>query len=241
MLVLGIIGLNIEKNQKSINISGLLQYISPEKQHRVYTFRNPRDAQHALIGDLLIRAIACRYLNIKNGELQFQENKYGKPYLKGIENFCYNLSHSGKWVVCAADNEPIGVDIEEIVPIQMDIAQRYFSKEEMNYVMEKPESKRVEAFYNIWTFKESYIKALGFGLSKELNSFSINIINDERAVIKESHIESPALLRQYPIDDQYRLSLCEFKNCFPEEVQIVDMKWILDGINIWGDKTFELR
>ena len=47
--------------------------------------------------------------------LKFEKNQYGKPYLSEHPDFYFNISHSGEYVLCAIDNNPIGVDIEEVV------------------------------------------------------------------------------------------------------------------------------
>ncbi len=228
--MVNIFGINIEENLDYINVPSLLRYVSPDKQHRINAFRNHRDAQRVLIGDLLIRSIACRHLKLRNDELDFRTNEYGKPYLVGIDDFHYNLSHSGRWVVCVVDTKPIGIDIEEIVPVEMDIIYNYFSHEEINYLKETSLEKKKEVFYDIWTLKESYIKALGYGLSEELNSFTIEMYGDSKVKVKEAYNYSPVFLRKYEIDWEHRLSVCALNDDFPNNINIVDMCWILNGL-----------
>ncbi|MGI6549056.1 MAG: 4'-phosphopantetheinyl transferase family protein [Syntrophomonadales bacterium] len=228
--MLGIYAINIEKNQDHICLPGLLQYTSSGKQRRVNALNNPEEARRVLVGDLLIRSITCRYHNVRNDQLLFENNQYGKPYLKGIENFCFNISHSGRWVACAVDHQPVGIDIEEMAPIELDVARHYFSAEEFAYIANQPESERTATFYDIWTLKESYIKALGWGLSKDLNSFTVKLIPDGKAVLSESPGHCPVYLRQYEIDKEYRLSVCAFNSSFPDRIKTVDIGWILAPI-----------
>lgn len=224
-----IFAFNIEENANQINISQLMKYVAVEKQERINHSRGQADVQRTLLADALIRAVACRHLQRTNHELQFKMNEYGKPFLDGADKFYFNLSHSGKWVVCAADNQAIGIDIEEIAPVEMDIAKLYFSAEEFAYLMAKNQADRLPLFYDLWTLKESYIKALGCGLNVDLNAFTV-AINYGQAEIKKTFSQMPAFLRQYPLDIEYRLSVCAFNNEFPDEIEIVDMAWILDGI-----------
>ncbi len=228
IFMFGIYGLNIEKNQDRLDIPRLVQYISPGKQQRINALQDRQEARRILLGDLLIRSIACRNLKVRNDEIQFQISRYGKPYLEGVDDYCFNLSHSGRWVIGAADRRPVGVDVEEIVPIELDVARHYFSAAEFAYISNQPESLRTAAFYDIWTLKESYIKALGCGLSKDLNSFTINITPDGKAVVSESPGE--VFLRQYEIDEKYRLSVCAFNIDFPDRIEIVDVNWILEAL-----------
>ncbi|HKG53037.1 MAG TPA: 4'-phosphopantetheinyl transferase superfamily protein, partial [Anaerolineales bacterium] len=110
----------------------------------------------------------------------FYYNQYGKPFLAPefssyLLNF--NLSHSGSMALYAITrNMEIGVDIE---CIQSDfeyeeIAQRFFSVNEVAVLRTIPTEKKLEAFYNCWTRKEAYIKALGKGLSLPLDSFEVS-------------------------------------------------------------------
>lgn len=222
-----IYGFDIEENAGYISLPDLFPYVSHDKRHRICALRTPDDARQVLVGDLLIRSVACRYLGMKNIDIQFQVNEYGKPYLSGFNGHHFSLSHSGKWVVCAYSEQVVGVDIEEIGPVDMDIAFEYFLPKEIEYIVRKPLQARDAAFYDIWTYKESYTKALGTGLSKDLKSFSVSQINGNTAVICEPTYDK-AFLRQYCVNDKYRLSVCAFNDDFSEDVEIVNIPWILN-------------
>jgi 4'-phosphopantetheinyl transferase len=78
-------------------------------------------------------------------------------------------------VVIAYGESPVGVDVERI---RMDsgkenIARRYFTPEEQEYLFSAGEAEKAERFFEIWTAKESYLKYLGTGLRRSLNSFSV--------------------------------------------------------------------
>nr|WP_084787523.1 hypothetical protein [Anaerobacillus alkalidiazotrophicus] len=61
--------------------------------------------------------------------------------MKGLQSFHFNVSHSGNWVVCATDNQPIGIDIEEIKPIDFQIVYSFFSETEIRDIEEKTENE----------------------------------------------------------------------------------------------------
>ena len=79
------------------------------------------------LADILIRYIACREFNLKNDELIFDTNEYGKPYLVRYDNFHFNITHSGHWVLCGISKGNIGIDLEKIDHDPLDVAKKYFS------------------------------------------------------------------------------------------------------------------
>jgi len=151
----------------------LLSYVSSEKKARISRFHKFEDAQCSLLGDLLARYFICQRLGIKNNNLTFGLNEYGKPILLAPSRIDFNIAHSGNWVVCAVDDNPVGIDVEVVKPVDFQIAKNYFSKEEYNNLMDQPPEMRLKYFYSLWTLKESYIKAEGKGFNIPLDSFTI--------------------------------------------------------------------
>ncbi len=196
-----------EKMEHSL-FNNLLSCVSEEKQARIQRFVRWKDAHRALIGDILIRTIISERMQLKNEEIIFVLNEYGKPFLKDSETFHFNISHSGAWVICAFDNSPIGADVEFIRPIDSDIAKRFFSKgEHSDLLAEKDDSERLRYFYDLWTLKESYIKAAGKGLSIPLDSFTIRIHDGDITLETENEFRACHFSR-YEIDRDYKLSVC---------------------------------
>jgi len=72
----------------------------------------------------------------------------------------------------------VGVDIEEIRELSDadDIAMRFFSRRERAAYMRLPVRDRPQGFFNCWTRKEAFIKALGEGLSHPLQSFDVSFV-----------------------------------------------------------------
>lgn len=180
--------------------------ISVEQRMRVEKFRYVEDAKRTLYGDILIRYLIGQKLNLKNTNIQIQRNAYGKPFLKGYPIFHYNISHSGKWVICALSRYPVGVDIEQIKSIDLEIAKRYFTRGEYVSILNIPEIRRSNAFFRIWTAKESYVKYAGKGLSIPLNSFAVSL---EKSITQTVDIDKTCAIKTLEtIDDQYIVSLC---------------------------------
>jgi len=66
---------------------------------------------------------------------------------------------------------PVGIDVEYMRAYDSGIAERFFHPGEYARACRFAEERRKERFYDLWTIKESYIKALGKGLSLALDSF----------------------------------------------------------------------
>ena len=150
--------------------NALIPLVSREKQERIRCFRFFRDAQNALLGDILVRTEICRITGLKNRELDFSKSEYGKPFLTSAPHIHYNISHTGHYVACAIAGEPVGIDIELIEPVKMELVEWFFAPDETAYILNAPQSQR---FSEVWTKKESRIKWEGKGLSKPLPSFSV--------------------------------------------------------------------
>ena len=148
----------------------LLSLVSPEKQERIRRFHFFCDKRNCLLGDILSRIEICRFTGLRNNQLQFTTNEYGKPLLINNPQIHFNISHTGHYIVCAVSDKPVGIDIELIKTIDMVIAERFFMPDETAFIMDGEQEKR---FYEIWTRKESHIKWEGKGLHKPLNSFSV--------------------------------------------------------------------
>ena len=148
----------------------LMHLVSPDKQERIRKFHFSQDARNCLLGDCLARIEICRATGFSNKQLEFSINSYGKPFLVNRPNIHFNISHAGNYVVCAVSDEPVGVDIEIMKPIEMKIAERFFASDEVKYIKS---DDTVYRFYEVWTKKESKIKWEGKGLHMPLTSFSV--------------------------------------------------------------------
>ena len=101
----------------------------------------------------------------------------------------FNLSHCQNWaVVAVVEQGEVGVDIElcDRVANMDQIAQQYFAPKEVALLSSvESDVARMRLFVKLWTIKEAFIKYTGEGLSRELSSFEVNIVEDNDIKIKE--------------------------------------------------------
>ncbi len=182
-----------------------LNKISDELRKRILRFRFLEDAKRTLYGEIIVRYLACQKLHIKNEDIKIERNLYGKPFLKGYPVFSYNISHAGKWIICIIANYEVGVDIEPVKFINLDIAKRFFTKNEYEMILMESIDNQQQLFYQIWTAKESYIKYIGRGLSIPLNSFTIY---KEYSDIYKVDIDKSCIIRSIKLLENYVISIC---------------------------------
>lgn len=217
--MLEIIGVKLTDDIERDKFDKALNYLPDEKKEKIRRFRRYEDSLRALTAEVLIRTVSCSKLSLKSDSLEFKTGPHGKPYLKDYENFHFNLSHSGDWVVCAVSNRLVGIDVEQTKEINLDIAKRFFSREEYDDLSMKKEEERIPYFFDLWTLKESYIKADGRGLAISLSSFSFKIEKDE-IIFKTQNELKNCFFRRYDIGKGYKLSVCSLECEFPQNLLI---------------------
>lgn len=177
--------------------------------HRVSDAKSDKRKAEILTSAVLIKK-ALKDLNINEADVTYDKAIDGKPYFSNIENLYYNLSHSGDYVVLAMSDTNVGIDIQKIEPKIKNVAKRFFTDEENQYLNSLDGEERIFAFYKIWSVKESYIKYTGRGLRQELSSFNVSL-NDDYASIKNEDLIL-TLINEIP---NYSICVCH-KSCRPD-------------------------
>ena len=119
----------------------------------------------------LVRSVLAGYLDAKPEALTFVHGVYGKPELESGGRLRFNVSRSGSFGLLAVTRgREVGVDVEQIDPRRAvgPIADRLFDADEAAELRSLPEARRIRRFFELWTQKEAYAKALGVGLSVPL-------------------------------------------------------------------------
>ena len=163
--------------------------ISKEEKEKAKKFHFERDKICYVTSHGILRTILSQYLNLHTNKILFETNDFGKPSLKNHSRKAvfFNLSHSKDFCLIGINPiSDIGVDIEFIKEdFEFEnIVERYFVKNEIDQIFVNPNKElQRQAFYNCWTRKEAFIKAVGKGLSIPLNNFEVEV-NNSRPEIK---------------------------------------------------------
>jgi 4'-phosphopantetheinyl transferase len=170
----------------------LAPLLSSGERERAQRLRLDRDRTHFVVRRGLLRIILGRYVGAPPETIAFQYGEWGKPAIEqgsGVP-LGFNLSYShGLALYAIARGREVGVDIERVrdgMP-HADLAERYFSAPERAELRRLPAGSVASGFFNGWTRKESYVKALGTGLVTRLDSFSVSLTPGEPAELLSAH------------------------------------------------------
>jgi 4'-phosphopantetheinyl transferase len=157
--------------------------LADDERARADRFRFDRHRRRFTVGRAALRELLAGYLGFAPEAVRFAYGEKGKPSLdrptegsRGALHF--NLSNSHELALAAvAVGVEVGVDVEWLRPMPdgLRIAERYFSAAERAALAALPEDERDAAFFNGWTRKEAYLKAIGDGLTVPLDRFDVTL------------------------------------------------------------------
>lgn len=154
--------------------------LSDDERERAARFRFDRDRDRYVVGRALLRILLGRYAGDDPASLRFDYGEQGKPTFRGAADVHFNVAHAGPVAVYGVTRlGPLGVDVErvEVMGDADAVAESHFSAEEqrtLRAIPTIPDELRTRAFFECWTRKEAFIKALGGGLSIPLASFAVD-------------------------------------------------------------------
>jgi len=171
--------------QSSLQVSGhqqerLTQMLSADEMARATRFHFSQHREHYIAGRGLLREILGRYLNCLPETIRFSYNSFGKPALQasaGRDTLQFNISHShGVALFAFVRGVDIGIDVQhtDAVTDLLQAGAVVFSAGEMEALRALPEERRRAVFFQYWTRKEAYIKAVGGGFSLPLNGIDVS-------------------------------------------------------------------
>jgi 4'-phosphopantetheinyl transferase len=167
-------------------------------------YKNYLDYRRSLIAYNMLYVIGRQDFGLTEN-FKIKNNEYGKPYLFHRENYFFNISHSEDWVALAISTKEIGIDLEFNLCFEYsEVTDFIFTQKEREFFEKVSTDMKNRVFYRFWTLKESYIKAIGTGMSKKLDSFTIELWNEKIQV--EGNEDFNFL--ELPFHKNYTLSVC---------------------------------
>ena len=167
---------------------------------------NKRETEHEQGLWLLRRALRERYgIGCGEGRMpELVEGAHGKPYLKEYPLIHFNISHCMGLAVLAIGDCVVGIDAECVRPYREPLLKRVLSDAELRQMKEAGESEREELFFRFWTLKESYVKAVGCGITVPLQDISFQIGKNGEIACEKTGWS----FRQWKLAEKYIVSAC---------------------------------
>jgi 4'-phosphopantetheinyl transferase len=178
-----------------------LDHLSSDEFERLGQFVFPRDRARYATTRLLIRDILSGCLGQRPEDLRFVADMYGRPQLQDEPShsqgpITFNISHApGLIAVAIRRGARVGVDVESLHRL-VDVARLglYLSPTDLEtFAAVSPDRWRMN-FLDLWTLKESYIKARGLGLRIPLQRFGFQFFagNDIKICFDSDMDDTPS-------------------------------------------------
>jgi 4'-phosphopantetheinyl transferase len=171
-----------------------LKILDEQERRRTARFYFAPDQVRYSVCHANMRRILGSYLRRPPESLVYRDAEGGKPELVLTATeppLRFNLSHSKSIALLAVglDSE-VGVDVEDIRPIERDVATRFFSHAEIASMAALDGEAWFDAFYRCWTRKEAILKVEGMGLRIPLDSFDVSVLAEEPAALLAARPQS---------------------------------------------------
>lgn len=147
-------------------VERMRMFLSPEEQKKASFFKFEPIQQNYIVTQAVLRLLLSAYLSIRPEEVTLGAQKKGKPYLISERCIYFNLSHSHELCVYAfSPDGEVGIDVEKIrdLPDIEQLIEKNLTPGERRY-FSRDREQRLTRFFQFWTFKESYLKAIGEGM-----------------------------------------------------------------------------
>lgn len=160
----------------------MLALLSEAERAQQLRFHFADDRLRYLVTRALVRTVLSRYAPLAPQAWAFSANAQGRPAIANVHpdlhGLDFNLSHTrGLIALAVSRHRRLGVDVENIAvrEVSLGIADRFFAPAEVAALAAMPRERQQDRFFEYWTFKESYIKARGMGLSIPLEQFGFEL------------------------------------------------------------------
>lgn len=134
MLDIYVCKIDIESIEKVALIKKLRELVSIDRKQKIDDYILDDDKLRSAMAEIMIKKVLMDEYGFRKSNIAFKYSKYGKPYLVGCDRIYFNVSHSGKWIVCAFADKEVGIDIQNTdtligeFQLSYDDAKRYTSR-----------------------------------------------------------------------------------------------------------------
>ncbi len=164
--------------------------MNDERQAKVKRYKNDIQKKCTLAGEWLVREMLSEITEKEPEFFIISADEKGKLYSENTPRLHFNISHSDNIVAAVVSDRNVGIDIETIRKVSLNLTKRVCNSDELIYVFGKTPSEDdfknenkdfIKRFLEIWTIKEAYFKCIGTGIT---DFHSVNALSGDFEKIK---------------------------------------------------------
>jgi len=147
-------------------IERLRSVLSPVEKKKASYYKFEHTQHNYIVSHGTLRILLSAYLQIRPEDIMMGVHKKGKPFLLNDVSLFFNISDShGVCVFAFSRDGEVGIDIEKIrdLPDIDQLIEKNLTSGEKKHFQKDPD-KKLSRFFEFWTLKESYLKAIGEGM-----------------------------------------------------------------------------
>lgn len=183
-----------------------LSFVSKQRREAIARFRMQKDKVRSLCCGLLLHFALEEEGITESRTWEIAKADGGKPYFKDHPEICFNMSHSGDYVVVAVSDMPIGVDIQKKEKLVKGM-EKQICPERLDAILSMNDEEKETYILNAFSLKEAYMKYTGRGLGLSFQNIQID---EKSEIISQEGGKVPAFYSK--IDgielSDYRLFVC---------------------------------
>lgn len=165
--------------------------LSSNDKLRLKKIKRQNDKKLFLLSRFLLNKLIKEEYNISYNDINLFYNEFNKPL---TNNFFFNISHKFEYAIACISNKKIGIDIEKIREVNINIINYFCTPLEKEYILSS--NNKYKSLFEIFCLKEAYIKMLGTDLSNIKNIEFI--ITDNNIICSNNNLNINLL---YNIED----------------------------------------
>lgn len=158
--------------------------MSEKKKSRINGYKKQEDKIRSVCAHMLAIKAIGKVSGLADKDITIYEDENGKPF-SSVENIFFSIGHCGEFAACAVSEKPVGIDIEKIRSINLSVAKKVCTENELNYIFRKEKSEIdfceenpevLSRFFEIWAKKEAFGKKEGFGIGYKMSETDVSSI-----------------------------------------------------------------
>lgn len=160
--------------------------LTPDEDEQLGQYVSERGRLNFITRRSALRVLLGRELGVEPRAVRLERDRFGKPRVAGGGGgIRFNVSDTdGLVAIAVARDHEVGVDVEWLKPRRFDgLAKTTFTRDELIAFRSAPPARRPGVFYEQWTSKEAYSKAVGLGLRLPFTRTQVGTLADEPAAL----------------------------------------------------------